>query len=167
MGRGIEKALGKDFGGQLALWQVMARVIHPRFLAGLSAVRLAQVHAACGVLGMRRGFDENDVCANQRWLSKRQGKIEDGLFRVRKGGRAPQLFLYDVTSTYLEGKTNAFAEYGYSRDGKKGKKQIVVGCCATRRGSRSRRRWFGGTRLTPRRLARRCARRRSDSGVDG
>lgn len=37
------------------------------------------------------------------------------------------MFLYDVTSTYLEGKTNAFAEYGYSRDGKKGKKQIVVG----------------------------------------
>jgi transposase len=103
----------------------MARVIHPG--SRLSAVRLAQVHAACDVLGMRRGFDENDLYANQRWLSERQGKIEDCLFRRRNGGRAPELFLYDVTSTYLEGKTNAFAEYGYSRDKKRGKKQIVVG----------------------------------------
>ena len=125
--RGIEKALGRNFDGQLGLWQAMARVIHPRLLAGLSAVRLAQVHAACDVLGMRRGFDENDLYANQRWLSERQGKIEDCLFRLQKVGRAPQLFLYDVTSTYLEGETNAFAEYGYSRDKKRGKKQIVVG----------------------------------------
>lgn len=123
--RGIEKALGRSFQGKLGLWEVMARVIHPG--SRLSAVRLAQVHAACDVLGMRRGFDENDVYGNQRWLSERQSKIEDGLFRLRRGDRAPQLFLYDVTSTYLEGKTNAFAEYGFSRDKKRGKKQIVVG----------------------------------------
>jgi len=123
--RGIEKALGRSFQGKLGLWEVMARVMHPG--SRLSAVRLAQVHAACDVLGMRRGFDENDVYANQRWLSGRQSKIEDCLFRLRRGGRTPQLFLYDVTSTYLEGKTNAFAEYGYSRDKKRGKKQIVVG----------------------------------------
>jgi len=109
----------------LGLWQAMARVMHPG--SRLSAVRLAQVHAACDVLGMRRGFDENDLYANQRWLSERQGKIEDCLFRLQKVGRAPQLFLYDVTSTYLEGENNAFAEYGYSRDKKRGKKQIVVG----------------------------------------
>jgi hypothetical protein len=123
--RGMERALGKDFRGQLALWQVMARVIHPG--SRLSAVRLAQVHAACDVLGMRRGFDENDLYANQRWLSERQSKIEERLFKSRTGGRAPELFLYDVTSTYLEGKANAFAAYGYSRDKKRGKKQIVVG----------------------------------------
>lgn len=123
--RGMERALGKDFRGQLALWQVMARVIDPG--SRLSAVRLAQVHGACDVLGMRRGFDENDLYGNQRWLSERQSKIEERLFKRRTGGRAPQLFLYDVTSTYLEGETNAFAEYGYSRDQKRGKKQIVVG----------------------------------------
>ena len=93
----------------------------------LSAVRLAQVHGACDVPGMRRGFDENDLYANQKWLSERQGKIQDCLFQLPNGGRAPQLFLYDVTSTYLEGEKNAFGDYGYSRDGKRGKKQIVVG----------------------------------------
>ena len=42
-----------------------------------------------------------------------------------------KLYLYDVTSTYLEGQENELAEYGYNRDGKRGKKQIVAGllCC--------------------------------------
>ena len=39
----------------------------------------------------------------------------------------PNLFLYDVTSSYFEGDKNELAEYGYNRDGKKGKKQIVIG----------------------------------------
>ena len=40
------------------------------------------------------------------------------------------MFLYDVTSSYLEGTENELAEWGYNRDGKKGKKQIVVGLLA-------------------------------------
>ena len=39
----------------------------------------------------------------------------------------PQLFLYDVTSSYLEGDQNELADYGYNRDKKRGKKQIVIG----------------------------------------
>jgi transposase len=35
--------------------------------------------------------------------------------------------LYDVTSSYLEGQCNELAAYGYNRDGKKGKQQIVIG----------------------------------------
>ena len=37
------------------------------------------------------------------------------------------MFLYDVTSTYLEGEQNAFAAFGYNRDRKSGKRQIVIG----------------------------------------
>jgi len=37
------------------------------------------------------------------------------------------LFLYDVTSSYLEGTHNALAAFGYNRDGKKGKMQLVMG----------------------------------------
>ncbi|MCF6150408.1 MAG: IS1634 family transposase, partial [Candidatus Kuenenia sp.] len=51
---GIDEALGKDFEGKLALWQVMARVID--LGSRLSAVRLAQVHAAGDVLDLKRGF---------------------------------------------------------------------------------------------------------------
>ena len=42
-------------------------------------------------------------------------------------GQPPVLVLDDVTSSYFEGEQNELAEYGYHRDGKKGKKQIVIG----------------------------------------
>ena len=122
---GIEEALGKDFEGKLALWQVMARVIDQG--SRLSAVRLAQVHAAGDVLDMKRGFDENNLYDNLAWLSENQAKVERKLFELRRGDKKPKLFLYDVTSSYLERELNYFGEYGYNRDGKKGKKQIVIG----------------------------------------
>ncbi len=122
---GIERAFGSGFAAQLAQWQVLARVIDQG--SRLSAVRLAQSHAACDVLGIRRGFDENDLYDNLTWLSEHQQQIEERLFAARRGGRKPELFLYDVTSSYLEGQQNAYGDYGYGRDGKKGKKQIVIG----------------------------------------
>lgn len=128
---GIDTALGHDFSGQLALWQVLARVLDQG--SRLSAVRLAQVHAACDVVGIQRGFDENDLYANLGWLSQQQEKIEDCLF-ARRPGQKPELFLYDVTSSYLEGENNALGAYGYNRDGKKGKKQIVIGLLCDERG---------------------------------
>lgn len=124
-GLGLEKTLGAGFEGKLAFWQVIARVIDQG--SRLSAVRLAQTHAACDVLEIRRGFDENDLYDNLTWLADNQERIEQRLFLSRRGKTRPQLFLYDVTSSYLEGENNYFGEYGYSRDGKKGKKQIVIG----------------------------------------
>lgn len=122
---GIDKALGNDFTGKLALWQVIARVIDQG--SRLSCVRLAQTHAACDILDIRRGFDENDLYDNLSYMADNQEKIENKLFSLRKNQTAPNLFLYDVTSSYLEGEDNYFGEYGYNRDGKRGKKQIVIG----------------------------------------
>jgi hypothetical protein len=129
---GLEQALGRDFPGQLALWQVLARVLDQG--SRLSAVRLAPVHAACDVLGIRRGFDENDLHQNLTWLSQRQEAIERRLFALRRGRQKPELFLYDVTSSCLEGVANELADYGYGRDGKKGKKQIVIGLLCDEQG---------------------------------
>ncbi|MCZ6675851.1 MAG: hypothetical protein O7E52_01250 [Candidatus Poribacteria bacterium] len=64
---GIDKALGRSFDAKLALWQVIARVIEQG--SRLSAVRLAQRHATCDVLDLPRGFDENDLYENLKWLS--------------------------------------------------------------------------------------------------
>jgi hypothetical protein len=123
---GIEKALGTERAGKLALWQVMARAIDQG--SRLSAVRLAQTHAACDVLGLSRGFDENDLYDNLGWLEEHQSRIELSLFRTRqKEKKKTELFLYDVTSSYFEGMCNALSDWGYNRDGKKGKKQVVVG----------------------------------------
>jgi hypothetical protein len=55
----IPKALGRTFQAKLALWQVIARIIAQG--SRLSAVRLAQTHAAGDILQMTRGFDENDL----------------------------------------------------------------------------------------------------------
>lgn len=129
---GIVPALGPGFPAQLALWQVLARVLEQG--SRLSAVRLAQVHAACDVLGLRRGFDENDLYANLSWLSEHQPAIEERLFAARRGQQKPELFLYDVTSSYLEGEQNAYGEYGYNRDGKRGKRQIVIGLLCDEQG---------------------------------
>ena len=80
---GIEDALGNDFEGKLALWQVIARVIDQG--SRLSAVRLAQVHAAGDVLNTKRGFDENNLYDNLAWLSGKQEKIERKLFGLKTG----------------------------------------------------------------------------------
>ena len=122
---GIETALGNDESGKLALWQVIARVLDQG--SRLSAVRLAKEHAACDVLGIDQDFNEDNLYSNLAWLSDHQEKIEDRLFSLRNPEDARDIFLYDVTSSYLEGKDNYFGAYGYNRDGKKGKKQIVIG----------------------------------------
>jgi len=121
---GIEKALGTTRDGKLALWQVMARVIDQG--SRLSAVRLAMAHAACDVLGLDT-FDEDTLYENLDWLAGAQAGVEDRLFVQRTKTAPVNLFLYDVTSSYLEGTHNALAAFGYNRDGKKGKRQIVIG----------------------------------------
>src|SRR5918997_5157738 len=121
---GIEQALGPSRQGRLALWQVIARVIDPG--SRLSAVRLAATHAACDVVGLER-FDEEDLYGNLDWLSVHQAKIEDRLFRFQSKETASGLFLYDVTSSYLEGNHNELGAFGYNRDGKRGKRQLVMG----------------------------------------
>jgi DDE family transposase len=121
---GIAQVLGTTRDGKLALWQVIARVIDQG--SRLSAVRLAMSHAACDVLGLGT-FDEDALYENLDWLAGAQARIEDRLFAQRKTTKPTSLFLYDVTSSYLEGTQNALAAFGYNRDGKKGKLQIVIG----------------------------------------
>ena len=121
---GIIDALGNSRQGKLALWQIMARLIDQG--SRLSAVRLAASHAACDILGLEV-FDEDDLYENLDWLCENQGRIEDRLFKQMYPNKPPMLYLYDVTSSYLEGTENELGAFGYNRDGKKGKRQIVIG----------------------------------------
>jgi hypothetical protein len=120
---GITAALGSDRQGKLALWQVIARCLDQG--SRLSAVRLAGQHAAGAILGLT-AFDEDDLYANLNWLAENQEGIEKHL-ASRQPETSKDIFLYDVTSTYLEGTQNAFAAFGYNRDRKQGKRQIVIG----------------------------------------
>lgn len=124
---GIIKALGNDPQGTLALWQICARVLEQG--SRLSSIRMANLHAAASILQFQRSFTENDLYENLHWLDEHQKSIEDKLFAFRydQNHSAPNLFLYDVTSTYLEGEKNELAQFGYNRDKKQGKLQIVIG----------------------------------------
>ena len=97
---GLHDALGHSQEAKRALWQVLARVIDQG--SRLSAVRLAANHAACDVLGLD-AFDEDDLVANLDWLHEQQETIENRLFRRRHPDGKAKLFLYDVTSSCLDG----------------------------------------------------------------
>src|SRR6266849_9471950 len=123
---GLTAALGNNRLAKLGLFLVLARVAHQG--SRLSAVRWARDHAVAEVLGLD-AFDEEDLYGALDDLAARQSKIERALWRnyLTRCKTPPVLFLYDVTSTYLEGEHNALGEFGYNRDGKKGKRQIVIG----------------------------------------
>lgn len=118
---GIERALGSGRQARLALFLVLARVVHRG--SRLSAVRWASTQAVREALGLKP-FDEDDLYEALDWLAARQARIEAELTPRAKGGA---VFLYDVTSSYLEGQHNELAAPGYNRDGKRYKKQIVAG----------------------------------------
>jgi hypothetical protein len=65
-------------------------------------------------------------------LVARQGAIEKALARRHLSDGS--LLLYDLTSTYFEGHTCPLANYGHSRDGKRGLPQITVGLLCNREG---------------------------------
>ena len=127
---GIVEALGNSFQGQLALWLIIARIIAQG--SRLSAVRLGETHDIASVIKLKRGLDENDLYDSLRWLSKNQADVEDQLYR--RNQNSSRFFWYDVTSTYLEGEQNALAAFGYNRDQKERKRQIVVGLLCQQQG---------------------------------
>ena len=69
--------------------------------------------------------DEDECYEAMDWLLARQVAVEDALAKRHLADGA--LVLYDVTSTYFEGRTCPIAKRGHSRDGKKDKLQIVIG----------------------------------------
>jgi transposase len=147
---GLPKVLGYHREGRLALWQVLARFIDQG--SRLSAVRLAERHAACDILGLD-SFNEDHLYNNLAWLAEQQEVIEKRLFRKRYGNKTPQLFLYDVTSSYLEGVKNILAAFGYNRDGKKGKMQLVIGLLTGAEGTPVAVRVFEGNTQDPKTIS--------------
>jgi len=145
---GLTAALGSSRLAKLALFLVLARVAHQG--SRLSAVRWAADHAVSEVLNPGP-FDEDDLYGALDYLCRRQGKMEQVLYRRyrERRGSPPTLFLYDVTSSYLEGEKNALGEFGYNRDGKRGKLQIVIGLLADDAGEPLATRVFAGNTADP------------------
>ena len=113
----------------LVLAMVCQRVIAPASkLATAPALSLSTLADELSVAGA----DEDQLYAALDWLLARQPKIEDRL--ARRHLVEGELVLYDVSSSYFEGRRCPLAKLGYSRDGKRGSLQIVYGLLCDRRG---------------------------------
>jgi transposase len=110
----------------LILAMIIARVIDPR--SKLATARGIDPETAATSLGEVLGLGrvmENDLYFAMDWLGGEQERIENVL--AAKHLKDGTLVLYDITSTYFEGRTCPLAQLGHSRDGKKDKLQIVIG----------------------------------------
>jgi hypothetical protein len=110
---------------------MVARVLDPT--SKLATARVLDAATASCSLGTVLGLgavDEQELYAALDWLIGEQDRIEKAL--ARRHLKNGMLVLYDVTSTWFEGRTCPLAKFGYNRDGKSGKLQIVFGLlCAT------------------------------------
>ena len=109
----------------LALAAIIARLLEPA--SKLATARQLSPDTASSSLGRVLGLGEvrgNEMLAMLDWLHRRQRWIERSLARRHLGHT---LVLYDVTSSYLEGRQCPLAAFGHNRDGKKGRQQIVFG----------------------------------------
>ncbi len=122
---GLTRVLGRTKMGKLVLFLILARIADQG--SRLSAARWARDHCVSEILGLEE-FNEDDLYQALDWLTDRQDELERKLYlHYRRKDANNILVLYDVTSSYLEGQFNEYGEYGYNRDKKKGKKQIVIG----------------------------------------
>jgi transposase len=106
----------------LCLAMILSRVIAPG--SKLGTVRTLRQSTLASELGVE-GVDEDDLYAAMDWLVARQARIEDRL--AARHLRDGEMVLYDVSSSYFEGRSCPLAKLGYSRDGKPGLGQIIYG----------------------------------------
>ena len=105
---------------------IVARVLEPRSkLATARALCTATLSSTLGELLDLSDCDEELLYQAMDWLLPRQDKIEQAL--AQRHLSEGTLALYDVSSTYFEGRCCPLARYGYSRDGKRDKLQITFG----------------------------------------
>ena len=125
---GLERILHRTPSRQrsLALAAVVSQVIAPD--SKLATARRLSPDTCDSSLGEILKLGEvsgNELLAMLDWLLKRQKWIERSL--ANRHLHDATLLLYDVTSSYLAGRHCPLASFGYNRDGKKGKMQIVFG----------------------------------------
>ena len=125
---GLDRILGPDGNRcrDLVLALLIGRILDP--VSKLAAARTLSPATASSSLGEALGLgdvDDDQLYTALDWLLARQAAIETAL--ARRHLQNGTLVLYDVSSSYMEGRCCPLAKRGYSRDGKKGTLQIVYG----------------------------------------
>ncbi len=151
---GLDRVLG-PVGNRcrdLVIAMIVARLIAPA--SKLATARMLDPATAASSLGDVLGLgpvDEDELYVALDWLGERQQAIEKAL--ARKHLHDGTLVLYDVSSSYVEGRCCELARLGYNRDGKKGKLQIVYGLLCAPDGCPVAIEVFAGDTADPRTLA--------------
>jgi len=117
----------------LVLAMIVARILDPASkLATARGLHSDTLHSSLGELLQVDSADETELYQDMDWLFPRQSRIEQELARrqLSHGG----LVLYDLTSTYFEGRHCPLAKLGHSRDNKSGNPQIVFGLLTNAQG---------------------------------
>ncbi len=136
----------------LVLAMIVSRILAP--CSKLATIRGLSTQTLSTSLGDVLGVESADVGELYRamdWLIDRQADVENALAARHLSDGS--LVLYDVTSVYVEGEKCPLAQRGYNRDGKKGKKQIVLGLLCSVNGCPVAVEVFEGNTADPKTLA--------------
>ena len=125
---GLDRILGPDGNRcrDLVIAMVAARLTEPT--SKLATAKALSPETAASSLGAIMGLgavDEDELYSALDWLAERQAAVEAAL--ARRHLHDGTLVLYDVSSSYVEGRRCELARLGYNRDRKRGKLQIVYG----------------------------------------
>ena len=164
---GFERILARkdSRSRRLALAAVAARIADP--LSKLATSRLLSEDTASSSLGALLGLGEvsgNEVLGMLDWLLERQPWIERSLANRRLAEEA--LILYDLSSSYVEGRGPGMAAYGHSRDGRRDRKQITYGLLCDREGCPVAIEVFEGNAADPSTVGRQVDKIRRRFGLD-
>ena len=127
----ITKALGKSFEAKIAMLLIVARITIQS--SRLQALHWSREDAVLDILKFSKEESERlnnkNIYLGLDYLYNNKEKIEQKLFKSYYKNRSPKRFYYDVTSSYIEGdySDSELVKYGYNRDKKSGKAQIVMG----------------------------------------
>lgn len=151
---GLDRILGPDGNRcrDLVLALIVSRILDPT--SKLAAARALSPATASSSLGEALGLgcvDEDGLYAALDWLQQRQPAIETQL--ARRHLHNGTLVLYDVSSSYMEGRCCPLAKRGYSRDGRRGTLQIVYGLLCAPDGCPVAIEVFDGNTADPKTLA--------------
>lgn len=162
----IDKILGARPSRQkdVVMAMIVARILFPA--SKLATSRGIGSETSCTSLGAVLGLEGihvDELYTAMDWLGARQEKVEAALAQRHLSDGS--LVLYDVTSTYFEGRRCPLAKLGHNRDGKKGKLQIVIGLLCTAEGCPVSVQVFDGNMGDPKTLAPQIRKLREQFGL--
>ena len=113
----------------LVVAMIAQRLLDP--CSKLATTRAWHTTTLAEELGVEKAT-EDDLYQAMDWLLERKERIEKKLAERHLAEGC--LVLYDVTSSYYEGRTCPLARFGHDRDGQKGRPIIVYGVMTDREG---------------------------------